>query len=64
MTCGYPIPALMEKRAGRHRALLALSAGSRATLTNILRQQLSFLDGEARKHKVRMALDIDPQEAL
>lgn len=60
----YPIPALMERRAGRYRALVVVSAGSRAAIARVLGGQLQALDELARRARVRFSIDIDPQDTL
>ncbi len=60
----YPVSALMERRAGRYRALLALRAGERSTLGGLLRQSMDSIDASARRWRVRCAVDVDPHETL
>jgi primosomal protein N' (replication factor Y) len=57
-----PLPAPMEKRAGRFRAQLIIQAEQRKTLHGLLRRcvpQLGKLKSAAR---VRWSLDVDPQD--
>lgn len=60
------VPAPMERRAGRYRAQLLISADQRSTLNSTLANWLQFLatDTEAKKraNAVRWSLDIDPQD--
>jgi primosomal protein N' (replication factor Y) len=61
-TLAGPVPALMEKVAGRYRMYLLAQASSRAELHRQLDdwlEQLAILPGA---RKVRWALDVDPQE--
>lgn len=57
-----PIPAPMERRAGRSRAQLLLQAGSRAALHQLLNRWAGALEGIKEGRKVRWSLDIDPVE--
>ena len=59
-----PVPAPMERRAGRTRAHLLLQSSSRATLQAhlaVLIPQLSELNTARR---VRWSVDVDPQEMI
>ena len=57
-----PIPAPMERRAGRSRAQLLLQAGNRAALHNLLNRWAAALEGIKEGRKVRWSLDVDPVE--
>jgi primosomal protein N' (replication factor Y) len=57
-----PIPAPMEKRAGRIRAQLLLQSSSRADLHNLLTPWLQQLESSKLGRKVRWSIDVDPQE--
>jgi primosomal protein N' (replication factor Y) len=57
-----PIPALMEKVAGRFRMYLLAQANSRAELHRQLDEWLEILHSLPSARKVRWAMDIDPQE--
>jgi primosomal protein N' (replication factor Y) len=57
-----PIPAPMEKRAGRIRAQLLLQSESRAALHNLLNPWLQQLESSKSGRKVRWSIDVDPQE--
>ena len=57
-----PIPAPMEKRAGRFRAQLLLMARERRDLHALLRAVVPRLDGLPEARRVRWSLDVDPQE--
>jgi primosomal protein N' (replication factor Y) len=55
-----PIPAPMERRAGRYRAQLLLQASVRAPLHRLLSALLPALEQMPRGRTVRWSLDIDP----
>jgi len=55
-----PLPAPMEKRAGRFRFQLLLQSDKRADLHNMLRQLLPVYESLPQSRRVRWALDIDP----
>jgi primosomal protein N' (replication factor Y) len=57
-----PIPAPMERRAGRVRAQLLLQANERANLHHLLEPWLQQLEGDKLGRKVRWSIDVDPQE--
>jgi primosomal protein N' (replication factor Y) len=57
-----PIPAPMERRAGRVRAQLLLQATQRADLHRLLEPWLRQLEGDKLGRKVRWSMDVDPQE--
>ena len=57
-----PVPAPMEKRAGRYRAQLLLQAGQRNRLQALLDKWASAIDTIKSSRKVRWSLDIDPME--
>jgi len=59
-----PLPAPMERRAGRYRAQLLLQANSRAPLQNLLRQCLKQFDKLPDARQVRWSIDIDPADTL
>lgn len=59
-----PIPAPMEKRAGRFRAQLAFHAEKRSTLHHFLQNLLPFINEIKSAKKVRYALDVDPQDMM
>lgn len=60
----YPLPAMMERRAGRYRALMVMRAAQRFDIGRLLRAALPALDEMATKARVRPAIDIDPQDTL
>ena len=57
-----PVPAPMERRAGRFRAQLLLQSSSRAALHNFLTPWLQQLENQKMSRKVRWSIDVDPQE--
>jgi len=57
-----PIPAPMEKRAGRYRAQLLLMARERRPLHAMLRAVMPTLAELPEARRVRWSLDVDPQE--
>ncbi len=57
-----PVPAPMERRAGRVRAQLLLQAGRRADLHRLLRVWVLQLASAKPGRKVRWSVDVDPQE--
>ncbi len=60
----YPIPAMMERRAGRYRALIVIRARSRAQSGQLLSDHLDDIEDLARSSSVRWSLDIDPQDTM
>jgi primosomal protein N' (replication factor Y) len=57
-----PIPAPMERRAGRVRAQLLLQAQNRADLHRLLNPWVVQLESSKLGRKVRWSIDVDPQE--
>ncbi len=57
-----PVPAPMEKRAGRFRYQLLISAEERAPLHEQLHQLMHFIREMPEARKVRWSLDVDPVE--
>jgi len=57
-----PIPAAMEKRAGRYRAQLLIQTDKRAQLHNFLRHWLPQLAQLPQAKKVRWSIDVDAME--
>jgi primosomal protein N' (replication factor Y) len=57
-----PVPAPMERRAGRFRAHLLIQARDRANLQQWLSQWTPALAGLPTAKRVRWSLDVDPQE--
>lgn len=60
VTVAGPLPALMERRAGRYRAQLLASAPQRNQLQRVLRQWLAALHTSLNTRRVRWSLDVDP----
>jgi primosomal protein N' (replication factor Y) len=54
-----PLPSPMEKRAGRYRAQLVVSAASRQALQTLLAKALPMAE-TIRSNKVRWSIDVDP----
>jgi primosomal protein N' (replication factor Y) len=59
-----PVPAPMERRAGRVRAQLLLEAVSRAPLHRWLGEWVPRLEALPAARQVRWSLDVDPQEMI
>lgn len=57
-----PIPAPMEKRAGKFRVHLILKSKSRAALQALLSQLCEQLDNIKYPAKLRLSIDVDPQD--
>ncbi|MEO4047126.1 primosomal protein N' [Pseudomonas sp. CAU 1711] len=55
-----PVPAPMERRAGRFRAQLLLQCTSRAPLHRLLAHWLPILEAMPEGRAVRWSLDVDP----
>ncbi|MGE3773904.1 MAG: primosomal protein N' [Gammaproteobacteria bacterium] len=58
-----PVPAPMEKRAGKYRAVLMLSSPRRAALARLLNRLLAIAETLPERSRVRWHVDVDPQEA-
>lgn len=59
-----PVPALMEKRAGRYRAQLVFCSQSRNALHQLINKHIESISKARLARKVRWSLDIDPIELL
>jgi primosomal protein N' (replication factor Y) len=59
-----PVPAPMEKRAGRIRAHLLIQAANRGVLQGWLDEWTPALASLPSANRVRWSLDVDPQEML
>jgi len=57
-----PVPAPMEKRAGRHRSQIMLQSDNRKDLHNTLRHWLPQLQKLKITSKVRWSIDVDPYD--
>lgn len=55
-----PVPAPMERRAGRYRAQLLLQANARAPLHRLINAWLLLLEHMPSGRQVRWSLDVDP----
>ncbi len=58
-----PVPAPMERRAGKYRAVLMLSSRRRAALARLLNGLPEVAETLPERGKVRWHVDVDPQEA-
>ncbi len=59
-----PVPAPMERRAGRLRAHLLIQANHRSILHKLLSQWIPALSKLKSSRSVRWSIDVDPQEML
>lgn len=59
-----PVPAIMEKRAGRYRAQLLLLSQQRKPLHQLLDEFMPTISALKLGHKVRWSIDIDPLDLL
>jgi len=57
-----PMPAPMEKKAGRYRAQLFIQIEKRKLLQQLLKELLDHLDKQKTNRKVRWSIDVDPLE--
>jgi primosomal protein N' (replication factor Y) len=57
-----PVPAPMERRAGRYRAQLLIQAKRRADLHRLLGPWAVQLEQLKEGRRARWSLDVDPQE--
>ena len=57
-----PLPAPMERRAGRYRWQLILMSTDRKKLHSVLRQWVPGINKIKTVNKVRWSIDIDPQD--
>ena len=55
-----PVPATMERRAGKYRFQLLLQSNQRAVISQILQQALINFENLPEGRKVRWSIDIDP----
>ncbi|MCB1760805.1 MAG: primosomal protein N' [Gammaproteobacteria bacterium] len=62
VTLWGPVPAPMERRAGRYRYQLLLQAAQRRTLQDLLAQWVPVLARLTSARRVRWSIDVDPQE--
>lgn len=59
-----PMPAIMERRAGKYRLQLLLQAPSRALINGILSSCLPAIEKLKDSAKVRWSVDIDPTDFI
>jgi len=62
VSCLGPVPATMEKKAGKFRSHLLLQANNRAALQALLTQYAKQIKNLPHAKRVRWALDVDPVE--
>ena len=55
-----PVPAVMPRKDGQHRAHLLVQADSRAALQKELPQLTAWLHAQGKAFRVRVAVDVDP----
>ena len=59
-----PLPAPMEKRAGKFRAQLLLQSEQRPALQNLLSHLCPALESMKESRSVRWSVDVDPQDMI
>jgi len=59
-----PVPAIMEKRAGRYRAQLLLSSQHRKPIHQLLDHTIQQISALKLARKVRWSIDIDPIDLM
>jgi len=59
-----PLPAPMERRAGRYRAQLLLQSKKRKPLQQLLKKLITELDKMPESRRVRWSIDVDPVDTL
>jgi len=57
-----PVPATMERRAGRYRAQLVLQSGQRGELQRLLSSLVRQLETTKEARRVRWSVDVDPAD--
>ena len=57
-----PIPALMEKKAGRYRQLLIVTSKNRSDLHGEVRHIIQTTESLPDSKKVRWSVDVDPTD--
>lgn len=57
-----PIPAPMERKAGRYRAHMVILSQDRARMHFFLRQWWAQVVHLPKQHQLRLSIDVDPQE--
>jgi primosomal protein N' (replication factor Y) len=59
-----PIPAAMEKRAGRYRAQVMVTASARRVLASSVKAFIECSNEVPTRRNVRWSVDIDPQDTI
>lgn len=59
-----PIPAAMEKKAGRYRAQVMITATARSVLAASVKLFIEASDDLPTRRNVRWSIDIDPQDTM
>jgi len=59
-----PVPAPMERRAGRFRGQLLVESTERRALHEFLRRWLPGIESLKAARTVRWSLDVDPQDMI
>ncbi|OUR73060.1 primosomal protein N' [Methylophaga sp. 41_12_T18] len=59
-----PVPAIMERKAGRYRAQLLFTTQNRRALHQLLDQHITAISALKLARKVRWSIDIDPIDLL
>jgi primosomal protein N' (replication factor Y) len=59
-----PVPAIMEKKAGRYRAQLLLMSEHRKHLHQLIDDQIHLMTQSRLTRKVRWSIDVDPLDLL
>lgn len=59
-----PLPAMMEKRAGRHRAQILLMAARRKSLHQTVDTVISLATAIKKPTSLRWSIDVDPQDPV
>lgn len=59
-----PIPAIMERKAGRYRYQLQLLSNNRNALHNLLDNLTAFLEQHKLAQKTRWQIDVDPIDTI
>jgi len=62
VTAWGPVPASMERRAGRFRAQLLLQSARRGDLQRLLSTLVLQLETDRRARRVRWSIDVDPAD--
>jgi primosomal protein N' (replication factor Y) len=62
VTVWGPVPATMERRAGRFRAQLLLQSARRGDLQQLLSNLVLQLEADRRARLVRWSVDVDPAD--